>query len=444
MALMVGVSGIRGLVGDTLSPGLVLEFAQAYATALRGSSYLVARDSRPSGEMYASVVAAGLAACGAAVTDLGIAMTPTAAHAIRSGGFSGGVVITASHNPPQWNGLKFLDENGLGPDPARVAAVGDVRARHGYALVRSGFQPMRRDHDAGKRHVEAVLNLVEVDLRSLRGMRVVLDSVNGAGGVVTPSLFASLGCELTHINAPPDGQFAHAPEPIEENLGQLGEAVRAAGAAVGFAQDPDADRLVVLDEHGAYIGEEFTLALAVWSVLSRRPGDVAANLSTSRMIDDIAARFGRKVVRTPVGESHVARAILEKSCVVGGEGNGGVIDPRISPVRDSLSGISQVLQLMSSTRKPISALVTELPRYVMIKQKYEATRDQIDTAVGAIRAALAGENIDACDGVRVDFAEGWVHVRPSNTEPIVRMIAEARDAATAQRLLHRVKEAGGL
>ncbi|MBL8877914.1 MAG: phosphoglucosamine mutase [Phycisphaerales bacterium] len=444
MALMVGVSGIRGLVGETLTPSLVLEFSQAYATALSGSQYLVARDSRSSGEMYASIVAAGLAACGAAVTDLGIAMTPTAAYAIRSGGFSGGIVITASHNPPQWNGLKFLDENGLGPDPARVAAVSEVRANGDYVLVKSGFQPIRRDHDAGKRHVEAVLGLIEVDLASLRGTRVVLDSVNGAGGVVTPAFFDALGCELTHINAAPNGQFAHPPEPIEENLGQLGEAVRSAGASVGFAQDPDADRLVVLDEKGGYIGEEFTLALAVWSVLSRRPGDVAANLSTSRMIDDIAARFGRKVMRTPVGESHVARAILKQGCVVGGEGNGGVIDPRISPVRDSLSGISQVLQLMSATRKPLSALVAELPRYVMIKQKYEATRERIDAAVGAIRASFTGEKVDACDGVRVDFAEGWVHVRPSNTEPIVRMIAEARDATSARRLLDRVKAAGKL
>lgn len=444
MALMVGVSGIRGLVGETLTPTLVVEFAQAYATVLGGGKFIIARDSRPSGEMYAQAVSVGLTACGSAVTDLGIAMTPTAAHAIRAGGYSGGVVITASHNPPQWNGLKFLDENGLGPDPARVSGVSDIRARGSYGLIKSGFQTLRSDSDAGKRHVDAVLAAVEVDLAALRGMRVVLDSVNGAGGVVTPSFFTALRCELTHINASPNGQFAHPPEPIEENLGQLGEAVRQAGAAVGFAQDPDADRLVVLDEKGGYIGEEFTLALATWSVLSRRPGDVAANLSTSRMVDDIAARFGRKVVRTPVGESHVARAILGQGCVVGGEGNGGVIDPRISPVRDSLSGMSQVLQLMAATGKTISGLVAELPRYVMIKQKYEAPRDRIDAAVAAIRAAFDGEKINASDGVRVDFADGWVHVRPSNTEPIVRMIGEAVDAATAGNLLDKVKAAGKL
>lgn len=444
MALMVGVSGIRGLVGDTLTPTLVVEFAQAFATAMGGAKFILARDTRPSGEMYASAVATGLMSCGAQVTDLGIAMTPTAAHAIRSGGFDGGVVITASHNPPQWNGLKFLDENGLGPDPARVAGLSDIRGRAAYRLEKSTFHPLHSDSDAGRRHVAAVLSAVEVDLTPLRGMRVVLDSVNGAGGVVTPVLFETLGCELTHINALPDGQFAHPPEPVEENLGQLGEAVRNARAQVGFAQDPDADRLVVLDENGRYIGEEYTLALAVWSVLSRRPGDVAANLSTSRMIDDLAARFGCRVVRTPVGESHVARAILSRGCVIGGEGNGGVIDPRISPVRDSLSGISQVLQLLAATGRPLSRLVAELPRYVMIKQKYEAPRERIDAAVAAIRNASEGGRVDASDGVRVDFAEGWVHVRPSNTEPIVRLIAEAENAGTAERLLARVRSAGGL
>lgn len=444
VALMVSVSGVRGLVGETLTPAVVLEFCQAYGTLLDGGRVALARDSRPSGQMFAAAAAAGLLASGCEVTDLGLAMTPTVGRAIRDGRFDGGVIVTASHNPAPWNGLKFLDDQGLAPDPARAARIAELRAAGRTRLIPAGFRGLHRDDQAGARHVDAVLAAVEVDTSGLRGMRVVLDSINGAGCLDSPRLLAELGCHVTHINGEPDGAFAHPPEPVAENLASLCAAVRRANAAVGFAQDPDADRLALVDETGRYIGEEYTLALATEAVLARRPGPVAANLSTSRLIDVIAARYGVPVVRTPVGEAHVARALVASGGVVGGEGNGGVIDPRISLVRDSLSAMSLVLQLIARTGNSVSALVAGLPTLAMIKQKFECPRERIAQAVAAVETAFADQKLNRSDGVRIDFRDGWVHLRGSNTEPLLRIIAEGDSTAGAEALISRVRAAAGL
>lgn len=457
MALMVSVSGVRGLVGETLTPALVLEFAQAYGTVLaeaaRGAApaVVLARDSRPSGPIYMAAATAGLLAAGCRVVQLGLAMTPTAGFTIRERGCAGGMVITASHNPIIWNGLKFLDENGLAPDPQLIERLKQIRAAGSYRLLKSGYHAVELDAEATPRHVTAVLAAVEADITPLRGVRVVVDSINGAGCAAAPALLRALGCEVFQINGEPSGEFAHTPEPIAENLGQLCEAVRAQRAAIGFAQDPDADRLALVDERGVFIGEEYTLALATQFVLGRRPGPVAANLSTSRMIDDLAARAGVAVLRTPVGEAHVARAMMRSGAVIGGEGNGGVIDLRISPVRDSLVAMSLVLQLMAAGEpggiRPLSALVAALPRYAMIKQKFEAQREQIAAAVERLAAGYAKRpdvRVNRADGVRIDYESGWVHLRPSNTEPIVRVIAEAPDEPAAQRLIDEARGAAGI
>ncbi len=442
-ALMVGVSGIRGIIGETLTPRVAAEFAQAYGTFLQGGHVVLGRDTRPSGEMFAQAAAAGLLAAGCRVTRLGVVMTPTIGHALATGSYDGGVMITASHNPPQWNGLKFLDRRGLAPAPEIARQIAEIYHQQAFRNEKTDFAPIDVDEDAGERHCDAVLEAVEVDTTPIRGLRVVLDSINGAGCLVSPTLLTSLGCEVVHLNGEPTGIFAHTPEPIAENLTQLCQAVREAKAAIGFAQDPDADRLAIVDERGNYIGEEYTLALAVRSVLGRRPGPVAANLSTSRMVDDIAARFGVEVIRTPVGEANVARGMLEHACVIGGEGNGGVIDPRITMVRDSLSAMSLVLQLMAETGRSISELVAELPRYVMIKQKFECPREQIVAAAERVAEHFADQRVDRADGTRVDFAEGWVHLRPSNTEPIVRIIAEAPQRETAEKLIAQVRAVAG-
>lgn len=444
MALMVGVSGVRGLVGETLTPALALEFAQAYGTLLGGGRVVLGRDSRPSGEMYAAAAAAGLLAAGCRVTRLGVVMTPTVGRTICEGGYDGGMCITASHNPGQWNGLKFLDNQGVAPSPESIARIAAIRVEGSYRHVTGGFEPLEDDPEAGQRHVNAVLEAVEVDTAPLNGMEVVLDSINGAGCLDSPALLSRLGCSVQHINGAPTGEFAHPPEPVRENLAQLCAAVRASQAAVGFAQDPDADRLAIVDENGNYIGEEYTLVLAAESVLMRRPGAVAANLSTSRMLDDVAGRFGVSVVRTPVGEFHVARAVRAEGCVLGGEGNGGVIDPRICLVRDSLSAMSLVLQLMAATGKTVSRLVADLPRYALIKEKLACPRERIDAAVAAVTAAFAERDPNTADGVRVDLPAGWVHVRASNTEPIVRIVAEAAAPDGAEGLVRRVREIAGL
>ena len=444
MALMVGVSGIRGIIGETLTPRVATEFAQAYGTYLNGGRVALGRDPRPSGEMFAAATAAGLLAAGCEVTRLGVVMTPTIGRAITDGGYAGGVMITASHNPSEWNGLKFLSDRGLAPSPEEARQIATIREQSRFVFEKETFAPLAYDDEAGERHVNAVLAALEVPVEPLKGLRVVLDSVNGAGCLDSPALLAALGCDVIHLNGEPTGQFAHLPEPIAENLTQLCRAVRETGSSVGFAQDPDADRLAIVDEHGNCIGEEYTLALATQLVLSRRPGPVAANLSTSRLVDVVAGRLGATVVRTPVGEANVAQAVLDNGCVIGGEGNGGVIDPRITLVRDSLSAMSLVLQLMAASGKRISELVAELPRYAMIKQKLECPRERIDAATAAVAEAFSDEKVNRADGTRVDFAQGWVHLRASNTEPIVRIIAEAEDQAAARGLVERVRAAAGL
>lgn len=443
MALMVGVSGVRGVIGETLTPSLALEFAQAYGTFLGGGKLALGRDSRPSGEMFENAAAAGLIAAGCAVTRLGLVMTPTIGRAICDGGFDGGVMITASHNPPQYNGLKFLDSRGLAPDADQAATIAGIRTSGGLKTLQRGFRPVAHDGGATRRHVDAVLAAMEVDLASLRGLRVVLDSINGAGCEGGAALLRALGIEVIHLNGEPTGEFAHMPEPIAENLASLCEAVRQHRAAVGFAQDPDADRLAIVDEHGTYIGEEYTLALATLSVLSRRPGPVAVNLSTSRLVDAIAKRFGVPVHRTAVGEANVARGMMKHGATIGGEGNGGVIDLRICPVRDSLQAMALVLQLMAATGKSIAQLVAELPRFAMVKQKLELDRPRIDAGVAAVARAFADRPLIRVDGTRVEFDDGWVHIRASNTEPIVRIIAEADSEAAASRLIERVRAAAG-
>jgi phosphomannomutase len=289
-------------------------------------------------------------------------------------------------------------------------------------------------------HVKRVMERVDVLGISSKRFKVVLDSVNGAGCVATATLLNKLGCQVIHLNATPNGQFAHEPEPTAQNLTALADEVRRQRAAVGFAQDPDADRVAIVDENGTYIGEEYSLALAAQLVLSKKPGAVAAaNLSTSRMIDDIAAKFGGRVLRTPVGEANVVQAMLAGGATIGGEGNGGVIDPRIVPGRDSLVGMAYVLQLMASTGKTVSQLVAELPRYEIVKTKFECRREDANRAVEAVKQAFAKEKVDTQDGVRIDWAQAWVHARPSNTEPIMRIIAEAPDRAEAERRVAEVQ-----
>jgi phosphomannomutase len=399
------------------------------------------RDSRPSGTWVRDAAAAALTASGVEVVDLDIVTTPGVAMMVKHLSADAGIVATASHNPIQWNGLKFLNRESVAPPPVDAERIRQLYEVHKNCYVRvEQLVPAKKNTETHALHVKSVLDRVDVLGISTKRFKVVLDSVNGAGCVSSATMLSKLGCQLVHINNTPDGKFPHAPEPTAENLTGLADEVKRQHASVGFAQDPDADRLAIVDENGTYIGEEYSLALCAKWILSRKQGaTAAANLSTSRMIDDIAAAAGGRVLRTPVGEANVVQAMLKHEAIIGGEGNGGVIDPRIVPGRDSLVGMAYVLSLMASTGKSVSQLVAEIPKYEIIKTKFNCKREDADRAVAALKEEFAKEKIDTQDGIRIDWPNAWVHARPSNTEPIMRIIAEAPDRASAEGFVNRVR-----
>ncbi|HYO08721.1 MAG TPA: phosphoglucosamine mutase [Tepidisphaeraceae bacterium] len=449
-ALMIGVSGLRGTVGGTLTPPVAMNMAAAFAawlketrTPVSGGRFKVVfgRDSRPSGPWVAGAAIAALSASGVDVVDLDIVTTPGVAMMVKHLGADAALIATASHNPIEWNGLKYLNADATALPPADAERLKQfyLEGRAEYVRVEHVHPPVKNS-ETHALHVKRVLDRTDVNGVSNKRFKVVLDSVNGAGCVATATLLNKLGCQLIHQGATPDGQFPHEPEPTEKNLTGLAHEVKRQRAACGFAQDPDADRLAIVDENGVYIGEEYSLALCAEWIMSRKPGVVAVtNLSTSRMLDDIAARHGGRVVRTPVGEANVVQAMLRENSIIGGEGNGGVIDPRIVPGRDSLVGMAYVLNLMAASGKSISQLVAGLPKYEIVKTKFDCRREDANRAVEALKREFAHERVDAQDGIRIDWDRAWVHARPSNTEPIMRIIAEAPDRSEAEKRVEQVQ-----
>jgi len=447
--LIVSISGMRGIVGENLTDSIAADYGRAFGTFLKSSklktqnskliSVCIGRDSRSSGPMLASAVASGLCAVGIDVIGLGLVPTPTVGVMVTHLGCAGGVIITASHNPVQYNGIKLLLGNAMAP-PADAA--GQIKQffldKHFDSVESTQCGKITSNEQADVTHIEKVLAIVDREAIAAKGFKVVLDSVNGAGGGITKKLLAELGCRVSAINDEPTGLFAHTPEPIAENLTDLCSAVKAKRAEIGFAQDPDADRLAIVDEAGRYIGEEYTLAMAARYVFSKQAGKAATNLSTSRMIDDIAEKAGCQVIRTPVGEANVAAAMLEHNCVIGGEGNGGIIDLRVGPIRDSLVGIALVLQLMAEARKTVSELVAEIGGYYMTKGKFPADPSQAQEILDRARRTFTNARLDTSDGYRFDFDDGWVHIRSSNTEPVMRAIVEAKDRSIAQGYIDAV------
>ena len=439
--LMVSVSGVRGTVGGTLTADVARDFGSAFAAMLgAGKTVTIGTDTRPSGPMIRQAVTDGLLAGGVNVVDLGVATTPGCALMTVQLRTDGGVIITASHNPSEYNGIKFLQPTGPGLLASQAAKLKAIWQAGDFAPAQTPGVPCH-DESTDERHLAAVRAVVDVDAIAARKFKVVVDSINGAGCRVTPKLMALLGVELVHLNATPDGDFAHKPEPIAENLTGLCDAVREHGADAGFAQDPDADRLVVVDEAGTFIGEEYTLALAVDYVLSRTPGPVGTNLATSRMVDDLVARAGVKVFRSPTGEANVVETMLANGCVIGGEGNGGVIDPRVVLVRNSLIGMALLLEAMATTGDTVSQRVSRIPAYVMLKTKMPCPAGVVAEIADRTRELFAqtpGATFDTEDGLRVDLPGAWVSVRESNTEPILRVMAEAATRDEAQALLDAV------
>lgn len=447
--LIISVSGMRGIIGENLTPTIAAEYGCAFGTFLQSAgqsgdrrlSVCIGRDSRVSGQMLSCAVSAGLCAVGVDVIDLGLVTTPCVGIMLRELGCDGGVIITASHNPVPYNGIKLLLANGMAPPPETAAEIRQRYFEKGFSPVASTACGRVSTNDQTDRvHIDKVLAVVGVQQIARRRYNIVLDSVNGAGGRITKKLLADLGCRVVAINDEPSGLFAHEPEPTVANLGGLCERVKSEKADVGFAQDPDADRLAVVDENGAYIGEEYTLALAARQVYAKTTGPAAANLSTSRMIDDVAQAARGRVIRTPVGEANVAQAMLENACVIGGEGNGGVIDLRVGPIRDSLVGVALVLQLMAETGKSISQLVAEIGGYAMHKSKFAADASQAGRIIDRVKEQFAHATLNTSDGCRFDFEDGWVHLRTSNTEPVMRVIVEAKDEAAVQHYLDAISE----
>jgi phosphomannomutase len=432
--LIISVSGMRGIVGENLTTSVAGDYSRAFGTFLKNRqpgkeekpSVCIGRDSRPSSQMLKSAVVAGLCDIGIDVVDSGMVTTPSVGIMVRELGCDGGVVVTASHNPAQYNGIKLLLGNGIAPPADATEQIKRYFFDKNFSLVDSSNRgEVTSNEQTDITHVDKVLAIINKEAIAAKKFKVVLDSVNGAGGPVTKKMLSELGCEVVAINDEPTGLFAHVPEPTAENITDLCEVVKTEAAAIGFAQDPDADRLAIVDEIGTYIGEEYTLALAAKYVFSKRTGIAATNLSTSRMIDDIAERAGGRVIRTPVGEANVAAAMLEHNCIIGGEGNGGVIDLRVSPIRDSLVGIALVLQLMAETGKTVSQLVSEIGGYYMSKDKFATDQSQAQQVLDSTKKVFADANLDATDGCRFDFEDGWLHLRASNTEPVMRIIVEA-------------------
>jgi phosphomannomutase len=437
--LIVSVSGIRGIVGAGLTPGPVVAFAQALGTYLGGGRVVLARDSRPSGEVMRHAVLGGLLASGCEVHDLGIAPTPTCGLAVRRLEAAGAVQITASHNPAPWNGLKLFGGDGGVLSATRGREVKQLFDAGRFTCVaHDKLGSVRECRAAENWHRERVLQLVDVERIRSRGFRTLLDANGGAGGPLGKALLDALHASPSVQGERPDGNFAHPPEPLAENLHTILPLVPRCGADAGFVLDPDADRLAIIDETGRYIGEELTLALAVLCRLRQERGPVVINMSSSRVVEDLARRFDVPCHRSAVGEANVVEAMRAAGAVLGGEGNGGVIDPRVGWVRDPYIGIGLVLSLMAETQQKLSQIVAGLPSYTIVKDKYEMPRDRLPRLNAALQQRWPEARANTLDGLRLDWADRWVHVRPSNTEPIVRVITEAPASADAERLCREV------
>ena len=438
--LKISVSGVRGIVGESLTPHLVTQFAQAFGSYIGRGDILVGRDTRTSGAMLEEAIVAGLLAVGCRPVLLGICPIPSILVKTRYSQAAGAIAITASHNPIEWNALKFITSRGLFLNAQQAQELLDVYHQAQFSLVENAqYKRVKTEPDAMGEHVQRLTAYLDVEAIRRAAIAVACDCCNGAGSVLTPRLLELLRCRTHLMYATPDGCFPRNPEPTPGNITDLCARVKETGAAVGFAQDVDADRLAVVDETGRPIGEDYTLALAVRFVLSKRPGTVVTNLSSSRVIDDIAAERGCRVVRTKIGEINVTEGILAEGGVCGGEGNGGVIIPAVHPCRDSFAGMGVILEYVATSGKTVSQLVAEIPRYEIVRGRIECSTQLAHRVVRELRKRYTGDGVNTLDGIKIDWPDGWVHVRPSNTEPILRLTAEATTREHAEELLERFR-----
>ncbi|MBC7362766.1 MAG: phosphoglucosamine mutase [Candidatus Aminicenantes bacterium] len=441
LPLKISVSGVRGIVGESLTPQIATRFASAFGTYIGQGQILVGQDSRPSGVMLKKAVLSGLLATGCQPIEVGILPIPTILFLTKEKQAAGAVVITASHNPLDWNGLKFIGPEGLYLKASQVEEFLDIFHQGEFTFVKADrIKPVIQEKKAGELHLQKILNRLKVKTIKNRKFRVVADCANGAGAILLPQFLQELGCEVLFINTEITGSFAHQSEPTPENLKELCRKVKEFKADLGLAQDADADRLALVDEKGRTLGEDLTLTLAVAHVLSKKKGPVAVNLSASMVIEDLARKYQVPVFRTKIGESNVVEKMLETKAVIGGEGNGGVIWPEVHPCRDSFAAAGLVLEFLAESGKTLSELAQGFPKYYMIKDKLSCPSELAFRAVLELRHRYEKETISTLDGLKIIREDSWVHLRPSNTEPIIRLIAESKSAARTRTLIRSFKK----
>ncbi len=438
--LKIGISGVRGVVGETFTPELVVGFAQAFGTYLGPGRVLVCRDTRPSGPMVLPAVVAGLLATGCDVVDLGICPTPSLQLAMTWLGADGGISITAGHNPAQWNALKFVRRDGRYLSPDQSEELLDLYHQGRFEKATWDRIPTRVEPgEAISHHLDALTAGFDVEAARSRRLKVALDCCNGSCSLLAPRWLEMLGCEVLAINDDPDAPFPHTPEPGPGTAVQVRAVVKAGRADLGLVHDADGERLSLVDETGRALSEETTMALCTDIALRGRVGVVVTNLSTTMAIERIASRYGARVVRTPVGQTYISEAIVEHGAVIGGEGNGSVAVPRVQASHDSAAATGLVVTHLAATRVPLSAMVDALPPTVMLKERVAIEPSVIFSALQEFRDAVQdepGATVDLTDGVKVAFLDGWVHVRVSNTESMIRLIAEADSAGRAADLMN--------
>jgi phosphomannomutase len=440
-ALIISVSGIRGIIGESLTPDAACRFGMALGTYLKGGKVVLGRDGRPSGTMLKHAVVAGLTAVGCIIEDIGIAPTPTVGVAVRLLKAAGGLQITASHNPAPWNGLKMFGADGAVLPADEGLEVQQLFEKNAFALQPwDRIGTLRTPPDIIEDHLNLVLDCVSPSLIASQGYSVFLDGNGGAGGPMGQALLQQLGCKVTPLNCEADGIFHHEPEPTPAHLVDVAPWVKQTKSDVGFVLDPDSDRLAMIDEHGVCVSEELTLALAMKYRLRQESGHVVVNMSTSRVNEDIAVTAGCHFHRSAVGEANVVGMMRQVNAVMGGEGNGGVIDPRIGWVRDPFIGMALVLSLMADEKKSLSQLISELPQYAMLKTKFSVPKERLPALLEAMKATWPAAKVNTIDGLRLDGPDWWLHARASNTEPVVRIIAEAPTLEIATELCKQAEE----
>ena len=455
MTLIKSISGIRGTIGgptgDTLNPLDIVKFTSAYAafirktTAVKSNKIVVGRDARISGAMVRDVVCGTLTGMGFDVVDIGLASTPTTEVAVTMEGACGGIIITASHNPRMWNALKLLNEKGEFLNKEEGNEV--LRLAEEEAFVYADVDHLgkcREDHTYDQKHIDLVKSLKLVDVEAIRkvGFRVAIDTVNSVGGIILPKLLEQLGVkQVTGLFTEPTGDFGHNPEPLEKNLGDIKALMQKGGYDVAFVVDPDVDRLAMFCEDGTMYGEEYTLVTVADYILQHTPGNTVSNLSSTRALRDVTRKYGCEYRAAAVGEVNVVTQMKAVRAVIGGEGNGGVIYPEAHYGRDALVGIALVLTYLAKSGKKMSELRVTYPQYYMAKNRIDLTPDtDVDAILAQVKEMYKDEEVNDIDGVKIDFADSWVHLRKSNTEPIIRVYSEARTAEEADEIGRKVMD----